>query len=147
VVDRRDVASWLEGPSAGREGPGQYAGERLGLPAEGPGRIARLGDRLAAFLLDAVLCAAIAWGIPGDPAWTTAIFAVEVLVLTALGGASAGQRIRGLRVVRLDGRHPDPARVTLRTVLLLVLIPALIYDRDGRGLHDRAAGTVLVHTR
>jgi uncharacterized RDD family membrane protein YckC len=26
-------------------------------------------------------------------------------------------------------------------------VPALIWDRDGRGLHDRAAGTVLVHAR
>jgi uncharacterized RDD family membrane protein YckC len=32
----------------------------------------------------------------------------------------------------------------LRTALLMLLIPALISDRDGRGLHDRAAGTVVV---
>jgi uncharacterized RDD family membrane protein YckC len=32
-------------------------------------------------------------------------------------------------------------------VLLLLFIPALIWDRDGRGLHDRAAGTVVLHTR
>jgi uncharacterized RDD family membrane protein YckC len=147
VVDRKDVASWLDGPSGGRQEPGEYAGQRLGLPAEGRGRIAGLGARIAAFLVDAVLCAAIAWGILRDPAWTSAIFAVEVLVLTTLGGWSAGQRVRGLRVVRLDGRHPDPGRATLRTVLLLLLIPAVIYDRDGRGLHDKAAGTVLIHTR
>ena len=34
--------------------------------------------------------------------------------------------------------------VALRTALLLLLVPALITDRDGRGLHDRAAGTVVV---
>ncbi|MDQ1625201.1 MAG: hypothetical protein QOJ49_699 [Actinomycetota bacterium] len=147
MVDRRDVATWLQGPPPRRSEPSSYAGERLGLPAEGPGRVARVGPRLAAFVIDAVLCAAIAWGIPHDPAWTTPIFAVEVLVLTALAGASAGQRVLGLRVVRLDGRHPGVPRVLLRTVLLLLLIPVLIWDRDGRGLHDRAAGTVLVHTR
>ena len=38
-------------------------------------------------------------------------------------------------------------RAVLRTALLLLLIPALIWDRDGRGLHDRAAGTAVVHTR
>jgi hypothetical protein len=32
----------------------------------------------------------------------------------------------------------------VRTVLLCLLIPAFITDRDQRGLHDRAAGTVLV---
>ena len=30
---------------------------------------------------------------------------------------------------------------SLRTALLLLLIPALIWDRDGRGLHDKVAGT------
>jgi hypothetical protein len=32
----------------------------------------------------------------------------------------------------------------VRTVLLCLAIPALIWDADLRGLHDRAAGTMLV---
>jgi len=32
----------------------------------------------------------------------------------------------------------------LRTVLLAALVPAVVWDRDRRGLHDRAAGTVVV---
>jgi uncharacterized RDD family membrane protein YckC len=32
-------------------------------------------------------------------------------------------------------------------VLLALLVPALIWDRDGRGMHDKAAGTALVRTR
>ena len=148
MVERRDVASWLQGPGSLRAGEDTaYAGQRLGLPAEGPGRIAGFGARLAAFLIDAVLCAALAWGVAGDQAWTTPIFGLEVLLLTALGGASAGQRIRGLQVVRLDGRPVGVPRAALRTVLLLLLIPALIWDRDGRGLHDRAVGTAVLHTR
>jgi hypothetical protein len=31
-----------------------------------------------------------------------------------------------------------------RTALLCIAIPALIWDRDGRGLHDRLARTVEV---
>jgi uncharacterized RDD family membrane protein YckC len=150
MVERRDVASWLQGPGSvsGRSDEDtSYAGERLGLPAEGRGRVAGFGARLAAFLVDAVLCATLAWGLTRDPAWTTPIFALEVLFLTALAGASAGQRVRGLQVVRLDGRPVGVPRAALRTVLLLLFIPALIWDRDGRGLHDRAAGTVVVHTR
>ena len=150
MVERRDVASWLQGPGSVRADSGSdtsYAGERLGLPAEGRGAVAGFGARLAAFLVDAVLCAALAWGLTRDPAWTTPIFGLEVLVLTVLGGASAGQRVRGLQVVRLDGRPVGVARAALRTVLLLLLIPALIWDRDGRGLHDRAAGTAVLHTR
>jgi uncharacterized RDD family membrane protein YckC len=100
-----------------------------------------------AFLLDAVMCAIVAWGFWRDTVWTTPVFALEVLVLTTFLGASAGQFLRGLRVVRVDGRPPGPLRSSLRTLLLLVLVPAVIWDRDGRGLHDKAAGTMLVRVR
>lgn len=147
VVERKDVASWLEGPGARGAGDEQeYAGARLGLPASGGGSVAGFGARLVAFLLDSVMCAVIAWGLAREPALTTPIFASEVFLLTWLAGGSAGQRLRGLRVVRLGGRPPGLPRSALRTFLLVLLIPALIWDRDGRGLHDKAAGTVVVHT-
>lgn len=148
MVERKDVASWLEGPGArGATDGHSYAGQRLGLPPAGPGSVAGFGARLVAFLLDSLMCAVIAWGIPREPALATPIFAVEVLVLTWLAGGSAGQRLRGLRVMRLDGSAPGLLRSAVRTVLLVLLIPALIWDRDGRGLHDKAAGTVVVHSR
>ncbi|MDQ1739361.1 MAG: hypothetical protein QOE53_1013, partial [Pseudonocardiales bacterium] len=40
-----------------------------------------------------------------------------------------------------------PARVLLRTVLLVLVIPAVVWDRDGRGLHDRLAGSAVVRAR
>ena len=149
MVDRKDVASWLEGPGARRPpGPEQaYAGERLGRPPSGVGSVAGFGPRLVAFLLDSVMCAVVAWGVPREPALTTPIFVAEVLLLTWLAGGSAGQRLRGLAVVRLDGSPVGLPRAALRTLLLALLVPALIWDRDGRGLHDRAAGTVVVRTR
>jgi hypothetical protein len=49
--------------------------------------------------------------------------------------------------VRLDGRPLGVVRAALRTVLLLLLVPALIWDRDGRGLHDKAADSVVVVAR
>jgi uncharacterized RDD family membrane protein YckC len=148
-MDRKDVASWLEGPGRTRDAdqPEFVRGERLGLPAEGPGRVAGVGARLGAFLIDTILCAAVAWTVARDPVWTTPIFAVEAFVLTALTGGSVGQLARGLRVVRVDRRPVGWARAGLRTALLVVLIPALIWDRDGRGLHDRLAGSVIIHTR
>jgi uncharacterized RDD family membrane protein YckC len=81
--------------------------------------------------------------------WTvSAVFAVEVLILTSFGGASAGQRVLGMRVVRMaDGDPIAIPAVIVRTLLLLLVVPALIWDRDGRGLHDKAAGTVLIRTR
>jgi len=47
----------------------------------------------------------------------------------------------------VDGRPPGLLRATLRTLLLLLLVPAVIWDRDGRGLHDKLAGTLLVRVR
>jgi uncharacterized RDD family membrane protein YckC len=34
----------------------------------------------------------------------------------------------------------------VRTALLIVVIPAVIWDADQRGLHDKVAGTVLVRS-
>jgi uncharacterized RDD family membrane protein YckC len=149
VVDRRSVGGWLGGPGSAYDaaGGGEFAGQRLGLPATGRGSLARLGVRLQAFLIDTAMCLLIAWGFWRDTAWSTPVFALEVLVLTTFLGASAGQFLRGLRVMRLDGRPPGPLRALVRTGLLLLLVPALIWDQDGRGLHDKVAGTVLVRVR
>jgi len=151
VVERKDVASWLEGPGGARgRAPGEvqeYAGQRLGRPRSGPGSVAGFGARIVAYLIDSLACAVISYGLFRAQVWTLVIFAVEVLVLTALAGGSAGQIARGLRVVRLDGRPLGLPRAALRTVLLLLLVPALIWDRDGRGLHDKAADSVVVNVR
>ena len=68
--------------------------------------------------------------------WTYAIFAAEVYLLTALTGFTVGKRLIGLRVVRLDGRPVGFGWALVRTVLLLAVIPAVVFDRDTRGLHD-----------
>ena len=72
------------------------------------------------------------------------VFGLEVWILTATTGASFGQRLVRLRVVSLDGRPLNPVRAFVRTVLLCLAVPALIWDRDLRGLHDKAANTVVV---
>jgi uncharacterized RDD family membrane protein YckC len=147
VVERRDIATWLEGPGGRRNEPGSYAGQRLGLPEHGPGAVAGFGSRIVAYLIDSGACALIAYGLLRDQRFTLLVFAVEVLALTWLAGGSAGQLVRGLRVVRLDGRPIGLWPSALRTGLLLLLIPALIWDRDGRGLHDKAAGSLVVRSR
>lgn len=47
-------------------------------------------------------------------------------------------------MVALSTGTVSPGRALLRTVLLCLAVPALIWDRDGRGLHDRLAKTVEV---
>jgi uncharacterized RDD family membrane protein YckC len=46
--------------------------------------------------------------------------------------------------VRVAGGRLGPGRVLLRTVLLMLLIPPVVYNRDQRGLHDLAVGSVVV---
>jgi hypothetical protein len=38
-------------------------------------------------------------------------------------------------------------RVALRTLLICLVIPAVVYDSDGRGLHDRIVGSRVFRTR
>jgi uncharacterized RDD family membrane protein YckC len=49
-----------------------------------------------------------------------------------------------LRLQRLDGGWVGLWKPVIRTVLLILVIPAVIWDADQRGLHDKAVGTVLV---
>ncbi len=74
---------------------------------------------------------------------TMAIFAAEVILLTWLMQASFGQRLVGVRVIGLAGRLGILACV-VRTFLICLLVPAIIWDTDGRGLHDRAVGSAVV---
>ncbi len=48
-------------------------------------------------------------------------------------------------MLRLDHRTVGLWRALVRTALIALVVPPLVFDRDGRGLHDMAAGTVVVH--
>jgi uncharacterized RDD family membrane protein YckC len=154
---RRGLGSWLSGPrSAWEEAATSYGyrGERLGLPETGPGSVAGFGRRIGALFIDwfaAILVTRlfVRDAEPGSPGYSLVvlgIFALEVWLLTSLSGASFGQRLLGLRVAGLAGKPVDPVRVLLRTLLLCLVIPAVVWDRDGRGLHDKAARSVVVRT-
>lgn len=144
MVDRRWTGSWLGGPRSAGLHVG-YPGERLGLPEQGSGSVATFGRRLLAFAVDVVLCDLVALLLFQQMAyWNVLVFFVEVYLLTALLGSSAGHRICGIYVARLDGRPVGFLWALVRTILLCLLIPALIWDRDSRGMHDRAANTVIL---
>ncbi len=107
--------------------------------------MARPGRRLAALLIDWLLCYLIAAGLfDANQMAILGIFAVEQMVLVATLGYSVGHRILGIQVQKLDGGPAGPLAAVVRTVLLCLLIPAVVFDVDQRGLHDRAMGTVLV---
>lgn len=121
----------------------------MGLPEEGPRSIGRFGRRLAALLVDWAIANVIALlagpYASNEQSWTTlAVFALmQVLFIPTIGG-SIGHRALGLRVASVDGTWVGLWRPVIRTVLLVFVIPAVIFDSDQRGLHDRAAGTVLI---
>jgi uncharacterized RDD family membrane protein YckC len=98
---------------------------------------------VAALFIDWVLSSLIALFALHSQWWTYPIFAAEVYLLTAAGGFTVGMRLLGLRVLRLDGKPVGFGWALVRTVLLLAVIPAVITDSDRRGLHDRAANTVV----
>ncbi|WP_322755520.1 RDD family protein [Frankia sp. Cas3] len=147
----RALGTWLEGPQLPRDTP---PGVRLGLPGEGPGAVVGFGHRLAAFAVDAVV-ANLLVGVPvlfgvrySVDARGLAVylaFLLEEFVLIAANGQTIGMRVVGARVIRVsDHGRPRWWWAAVRTVLLGLLVPAFIWDRDLRGTHDRAAGTVIV---
>lgn len=107
--------------------------------------MARVGRRVLAVGVDWALASAISAAfLGGDPWGTLAVFGLAQLVLVGTLGMGVGHALLGMRVVRLDGGWAGPGRAAVRTLLLCLAVPALVWDRDQRGMHDRAAGTVLV---
>lgn len=154
----RWTGTWLSGPGTLSPGVEQdHWGQRLGLPAEGPDSVATFGRRLAAYAVDSVLANLIALVVaePGDGSWGLAVLGalvVQYLVLVTVAGQTLGMRLLGLRVAPLARRGaapgpPAPVRVLVRTALLVLLLPALVWDADNRGFHDKAAGTAVLRTR
>jgi len=144
---RAALGGWLEGPNLHDGEAGEYRGERLGLPESGSGSLAGQGRRLGALLVDWVIALLIVSAFGWHPTsaqgqWgVLAVFAAEHLLLLSTLGYTIGKRLFGLHVGKLGGPL-TPLNVVTRTVLLMLVIPAVIWDRDGRGLHDRLAGTV-----
>lgn len=130
-----------------------YPGERLGLPREGPGSVAGWGRRFAALGLDWFAALLVASALTGGASWTSngweawapmGVFLVQATVLTALAGGSFGQLSLRVAVLRLDRRPLNLLQALLRTFLICLVVPPLIFTPDGRGLHDLAVRSVTV---
>ena len=139
----------------GGDATGSYPGERFGVPEKGAGSAAGFGRRLAALTVDWLLGYLIAGLFAGPDALASQTFSWTVLgvwfVLTAVAvaafGITPGMALLGIRVASLRSTLVGVPRAVLRTALLAVVLPALARDADGRGWHDRAAGTIVVRTR
>ena len=159
MVDRKDVGSWLEGPGSRIE-TGEYPGERLGLPPSGPGSVGTFGIRLLGVVVDWVIALVIARGLfhvplpfsqqpasGGQSFVVLGVFAVMNVLLVGTLGYTIGHRVAGLKVRSVAGGRATALQALTRTVLLSLVFPAVFWDSDGRGLHDKVPNTVIIRTR
>lgn len=132
----------------------------------GPSTLARMSEptfetttwarRVAALLVDWLASTLVVVAVVGPGAYAETgsnapwlvlgVYVVESALLTALAGGSFGKLATRLRVVRVTG-DPRPVgllQALLRSALVALVIPPLIYRPDGRGLHDMLAGSATV---
>jgi uncharacterized RDD family membrane protein YckC len=154
----RTFGSWLSGPppseaGASANGPGEYPGQRLGLPKAGPRSLARMGRRIGALLIDWLIAYGLAalgmtFGLVSMATLSTAVLVVWFVlgaISVRLFGFTPGQLACGLLVVPVDGRvHVGIGRAVVRGLLIALVIPAVVTDSDLRGLQDRATNTAVV---
>lgn len=126
-----------------------WPGRRLGLPPEGPRSIARLGRRLGAIAIDWLVALLLSFAFfrtsrGTDPIVNLAVFAVLTILFLELFGGTPGYLTLRMRLVPRNGGRLHWWQPVWRTVLLCVVVPAVIWDRDQRGVHDRWSGTMIV---
>ncbi|MFH5823340.1 RDD family protein [Georgenia sp. AZ-5] len=110
--------------------------------------VASMGRRLVALFVDWGIATAISAGFfQNHPMATLAIFALMTWLMLSTLSATIGHAIAGLAVRTPGGGFAGPLRALVRTVGLCLVIPAVVWGPDGRGLHDMWAGTVITRVR
>lgn len=131
----------------------RWPGQRLGLPETGRRSIARFPRRILAIVIDWALATLLSVAFFPTGLWQTdgfvtlGLFALTQVVFLLVANGSIGHLIAGLRLVPVRGGRTAFWQPIVRTLLLCLGVPALLWDADQRGLHDRAAGTMLVNVR
>ncbi|XVV14461.1 RDD family protein [Actinoplanes sp. CA-131856] len=110
--------------------------------------LAGFGRRLVALAIDWALATLVATFFVDDlrtnPWAQLGVFVVVHAFFVGLFGQTLGMMLAKIRIVSVaDGGAIGIVRALIRAVLLALVVPALINDGDGRGLHDRAAKSVV----
>lgn len=127
-----------------------WPGRRFGATADGVGSVASMSRRVGAFVIDIGLSAALALAFtwPHPPQNLSLYIWAGVTVLTVgLFGITPGQAALGIRVASVRGATFLGVWAILRTALIFLIVPPLLADADGRGLHDRLCRTIVLRTR
>lgn len=131
----------------------EYPGQRLGLPERGSGSVASWLMRFAALAIDWLASTAVARLVLGSAAFDNTgweqfgalgVFLLESALFVAIAGGSFGQLALRLAVVRLEGGSVNLLQALVRSFLVCLVIPPVVFNRDNRGLHDLAVGTVVI---
>ncbi|MFF5292591.1 RDD family protein [Paractinoplanes globisporus] len=114
-------------------------------------QVASFGRRLVALLIDWAAATLVASflvdSLARNPWPQLAVFVLAHAFFVGLFGQTLGMAVVRIRCVSMaDGGALGLPRAALRAVLLALVIPAVISDGDGRGLHDRVAGSVMVQS-
>jgi uncharacterized RDD family membrane protein YckC len=124
-----------------------WPGKRIGLPFSGTGSLAKMGRRVAALSIDwAIALFLAATFFKYDNTAILIVFVSLNYLFEVTTQGTIGHRLLGMRLTRTDGTWVGFWRPLLRNLLLLLVIPVAIWDADGRGLHDKASGTILVRS-
>ncbi len=110
--------------------------------------VASFGRRLGALLIDWALATVVASllveSLRSNPWPQLGIFVLVHALFVGLFGHTAGMALARIRCVSTaDGGAIGLPRALVRALLLALVIPAMISDSTGRGLHDRAAGSMM----
>ncbi|MGH3737205.1 MAG: RDD family protein [Micromonosporaceae bacterium] len=109
---------------------------------------AAYGARFLALLIDWVLCVMLAGLVARPPAtglWVYPFLIAEYGFFVGLYGQTPGMWLAKVRCASTTGDAPiGVLRAVLRTVLMCLVVPVLIMDQYGRGLHDKAANSVML---
>lgn len=111
--------------------------------------------RVVGIAIDWMACLAITFGLigqlteitPAQQSWyPLLILFVEHAILVPFAGGSLGHRLLGMAVAPLHRPQTSILQGVIRVALLCLVIPAVITDGNGDGMHDRAAGTRVIRT-
>jgi uncharacterized RDD family membrane protein YckC len=112
-------------------------------------RPASLGRRFGAVSTDWILCLLVGglFGPLNGSVWPAVVLVAEYTFFIGLFAQTPGMFLTRIRCLSAETGGPiGLPRALLRAVLLLLVVPALIMDGERRGLHDRAARSIVVET-
>jgi len=75
---------------------------------------------------------------------TGLIFVVMHMIFGLVIGGSPGHLLTNMRMAPIKGGALGMVAPLVRPWLIILVIPAIMMDRDQRGVHDRIVGTIMV---